>query len=62
MARTDVELLKISQENLFDIIEERPEISRSLIKTLIKRLRRADELIHELTSGKAEGSEKDPRE
>jgi len=50
IAESDVVLLELSQEDFYQMINERPEIAQGIIKVLTHRLREANRLISELKS------------
>ncbi len=48
IAESDVVLLELSQEDFYQMINERPEIAQGIIKVLTHRLREANRIISEL--------------
>ncbi|MHC4663743.1 MAG: Crp/Fnr family transcriptional regulator [Planctomycetota bacterium] len=51
IAVTDVELLEIQQENFYELVYERMEISQGVISGLVHRLREADTQLMEMGKG-----------
>jgi len=47
-AEEDTTVLKITQEDFFEIMADRPEIAQGVIEVLTSRLRKADEEIRKL--------------
>ena len=48
VAKSDVVLLEMGQEDFYQLLLERPEIAQAVIKVLTRRLREANRLISEL--------------